>query len=431
MWLIGVMAVKAEVTERRQIGTAILTQTTMTIPSLPQETLDFIVDLLLDEPEALKACCLSSKLWIPRARKHLFAKIELRSKKDFESWKKAFPDPSNSPADHTHTISVRCAPLVSMADVRAGGLIQTFPRVVRLKLDWIRDSSERLSQRAATEELKRMSLTPFYGFSSTLKSLHLRLSPLPCGQIFDFVRASPLLEDLTLFGLLLPSSEGGDLHGPQIAASPTSPALTGCLDLHIRAGIGPSARQLLDLPGGLHFRKLMLSWFREGDLRWVTELVVRCTNTLEYIGLECTFVLVPSLSCSLSPSAGESGPASVDLSKVAKLREVVFLPQSPAVAWITAALQTITEHQDLQHISIHAPFRFTFIKSSTDVRQDIGGGISEQWSDLDRLLVRLWESRSIRPKVVCKPLERENRNTRRCIGCLLPEMTERGIIDLV
>ena len=42
-------------------------------PYLPQETLDYIVDLLHDEPETLRERCLLSKPWIPRTRKHLFA----------------------------------------------------------------------------------------------------------------------------------------------------------------------------------------------------------------------------------------------------------------------------------------------------------------------------------------------------------------------
>jgi len=117
---------------------------------------------------------------------------------------------------------------------------------------------------------------------------------------------------------------------------------------------------------------------------------------------------------------------------VTKLRDAVFRPQSPAVTWAIAALQTITiEQRDLQHISIYAPSRFTHIDPKANVRETIGGEISEQWLDLDRLLAQFWESRSIRPKVVCTTQERGNKNTRCCIGCLLPEVTKRGIIDLI
>ncbi|KAF9780754.1 hypothetical protein BJ322DRAFT_1011601 [Thelephora terrestris] len=39
---------------------------------LPPEILDIIVDLLQNEPKTLKACCLVSKAWIYRSRRHLF-----------------------------------------------------------------------------------------------------------------------------------------------------------------------------------------------------------------------------------------------------------------------------------------------------------------------------------------------------------------------
>ncbi|KAF9644347.1 hypothetical protein BDM02DRAFT_3103092, partial [Thelephora ganbajun] len=45
-------------------------------PYLPPETLDYIVDFLHDNRETLEQCCLVSKSWVPRARKHLFADIK-------------------------------------------------------------------------------------------------------------------------------------------------------------------------------------------------------------------------------------------------------------------------------------------------------------------------------------------------------------------
>jgi len=77
-------------------------ETTMPCP-LPPEILDLIVDHLHDEPFALRAqleiCCLVSKSWVPRTRKHLFTHLTFddslveRSKSHIELWKRAFPDP--------------------------------------------------------------------------------------------------------------------------------------------------------------------------------------------------------------------------------------------------------------------------------------------------------------------------------------------------
>ena len=274
----------------------LLTETTMSIPYLPRETLDHIVDLLHDDPEALKACCLASKPWIPRTRMHLFAKVEFGSAEDFELWKKTFPDPSNSPAHHTHTMFVRCTPPVLMAGAWVGSLVQAFPHIMRLKLSWT-TFHDNYNQRVTAGELEKMSLTPFHRLSQTLKSLHMVFFFLPYPQILDLVRASPFLEDLALFGVNIPSGDGVNFHGPQTAVSLTPPpALTGCFDLHVDGGMGQPARQLLDLPGGLRFQKLALSWFEEGDLRWITKLVAKCTDTLKCIDLYChlpsLFVLV-------------------------------------------------------------------------------------------------------------------------------------------
>ncbi|KAF9642570.1 hypothetical protein BDM02DRAFT_3105483, partial [Thelephora ganbajun] len=48
----------------------------MSDPHLPPEVCDYIVDLLHNKPDTLGWCCLVSRSWIPRTRKHLFADIK-------------------------------------------------------------------------------------------------------------------------------------------------------------------------------------------------------------------------------------------------------------------------------------------------------------------------------------------------------------------
>ena len=89
--------------------------------------------------------------WVPRTRKHLFAKVKFRFEEDLESWMKTFPDPSNSdPAYYTHTLVFRG----TTTDPWAGGLIRTFSHAVRL----------RLSIPESLEELE-YSLAPFHKLS--------------------------------------------------------------------------------------------------------------------------------------------------------------------------------------------------------------------------------------------------------------------------
>jgi len=391
---------------------------------LPQEILEYIVDLIYDKPETLKRCCLVSKSWVPRTRKHLFASIRFRSAGDPESWKKTFPDVGNSPACHAHTLFVGCPRAIVAADAGEGGWMQPFSGITRLEVD---DGNLYISS--------RVSLNQFHRFSSTLKSLRVCYILLPHPQFLDLICSFPLLEDLSLRGhddsLDEDEDDEDDTHGPQTVAPSASPPSTGSLDLDVLGGLGIILRQLLHFPNGLHFRKITLSWDCEEDLQWVTELVARCSHTLESLDVtygSCrTSIHICAHADNLILFLVELESAPFDLSKATKLRDTVFRPESENVEWITATLLTIApEHRELRHISIHAPYCLTL-----DIEQSVGGAASRQLSDLDCLLVQFWESHSIRPRIGCVGLREEGQNAEYYVGCWFPEITKRGVVDLV
>ena len=101
---------------------------------LPPEITDFIVDLLHNEPRTLKQCCIVSKSWIPRARRHLFRWIEFDRPAQVDAWKVTFPDPANSPGHHTRSLSVSCLEVFTIADAGGGSWIQAFSNVVQLRV---------------------------------------------------------------------------------------------------------------------------------------------------------------------------------------------------------------------------------------------------------------------------------------------------------
>ena len=68
---------------------------------------------------------------------------------------------------------------------------------------------------------------------------------------------------------------------------------------------------------------------------------------------------------------------------------------------------------------------------SSNIGWAIGDEFYGQWLELDRMLIQLWESRSIRPRVIRTVLAKEEQCMRDCYGCLLPEMSKGGILDLV
>jgi len=238
----------------------------MPIPHLPQEILDYTTDLLHDERETLKQCCLISKSWVPRAQKHLFADISFSYTEDLEEWKMIFPDPANTPARHTRSLRVGCPQSVTAADAEEGGWIRTFSRVVRLDIQAITHDADD----------SEVSLVPFHNFSPALKSLRVVYCPLPHSRVFNLICSLPLLEDLGLFEI---ASCETDYSGIDFHPSALLP-LTGTLELYSH-GMKPTVERLLDLPGGLRFRKLVVTWFSTENLGWIMDLVTRCSDTLE------------------------------------------------------------------------------------------------------------------------------------------------------
>lgn len=125
----------------------------------------------------------------------------------------------------------------------------------------------------------------------------------------------------------------------------------------------------------------------------------------------------------------ESSPA--DLSNAVKIGDAVFRLRSLGVEWVAMILRTITpKHQNLRQISIYVRFDSGLTSTGADVRQVVGEQIVGEWSDLDRLLVQLWESHSIRPKII-STTPNEEQGTKDCILCLLPEITKRDWMFVV
>jgi len=237
----------------------------MSDPVLPREILDYILDLLHNERETLKQCCLVSKSWVPRTRKYIFADIGFYSVRTLESWNNAFSDPTNSPAPHVSTLTIDCYP----GDVEGADWITTFSCVVQLRLNG--------------HPILPFAL--FHGLSHNLKSLYVRYIEFSCPELFGFICSFPLLENLDLVGEEVLEDDANDFHGLQ-----TSPPLTGSLKLVVFGGMGSAPRHLLSLPNGLRFRELVFLLVLEKDLRWIRELVSKCSDTLECLDVKYKWI---------------------------------------------------------------------------------------------------------------------------------------------
>ena len=268
-----------------------VTRTTMSIP-LPPEIFDLIVEHLCEEQATLKVCSVVSKSWVPCARRHLFARVEFhRINSRFESWMKAFPDPSNSPAYHTRHLSIcHKSGLVAAATV-AHTWIRAFCNIVNL-----------------TVEIKawwdgNASLVPLHALSSTLKSLRFAHYSVPHSEVFSLICSFPSPEDLELVGF-----------GPEETDMPalpsTSPKFTGTLSLSRMDGARFDIKPLLALPGGLHFTTIKIRCAAD-DLESITSLVSVCCGTLETICIMQNLRGAPSLTRTVEYLTMISGSRSI------------------------------------------------------------------------------------------------------------------------
>lgn len=265
--------------------------------SLPTELLDPIVDHLHDSTDALRTCCLVSKSWVPRTRKHIFADVKLCTPRELRSWKTAFPDPSNSPSHYTKTLCIGCPQEVTAADAQEGGWLRGFSRIVQLDISLHVDRL--LVVWREDRDLSTISLVPFHGFSPALKSLHLDFYPFTVSSVFNLILSFPLLKDLTVVSFC--GFITGDFKGQPVPVHPSSsPTLSGSLRLFARKGLDIFASHLSSIPRRHHFRELTLSLYREGDVLPVVTLVQECSSTLEFLEIDCRFtctVVLCSRSC--------------------------------------------------------------------------------------------------------------------------------------
>ena len=261
-----------------------LNATTMSHLSLPPELLDHVVDNLSLTRDSLKTCCLVSKTWIPRTRRHLFANIEFLTPGHLQSWKNIFQNPSTSPARYTKALLVKHPCVVTTGDGGEDGWILAFSRVVRLEVDIAQAGSDGAM----------FSLVPFHGFSPALKSLHLMFLSFPSSQISDLVFSFPLLENLAVFTLIHhPADYDGFNRKPNTIKHSSSPAFTGALDLSLADGVNSVALPLLSLSNGLHFQELCLVWDHAQDASVSTALVKECSSTLEFLAIRSALLGTP------------------------------------------------------------------------------------------------------------------------------------------
>jgi hypothetical protein len=85
--------------------------------------------------EALKECCLVSKSWIPRTRKHLFAQIIFHTEEDPGIMEEGVYRSLDLSCASRQNSANRLPHVITAADGEAGGWIRGFSRVTHLGVD--------------------------------------------------------------------------------------------------------------------------------------------------------------------------------------------------------------------------------------------------------------------------------------------------------
>lgn len=304
----------------------------------------------------------------------------------------AFPNPSNSPAHHTRTLSISGVKELTVATTHAWGWVCSFRRITDLLVMtvWWDD--------------RRVSLAQLHGLSPTLKSLCLDRSFLPLSEIFNLIHSFPLLKDLAVRTYGPSINDTWDTKGTLA----TSPKFTGTLQL--MSAIPSVVCRLLDLPGGLHFTKIVVGC-PVGDAESAMGLVSRCSGTLESLSLHYFLCYHPSVD-----------PLPLDLSKATKLKDLEFRWGSENIQWITTVLQTV-KSENLEKIRIIIGWCATFDKP-------VEGAVRQEWRKLDRFLVGLWSSRSVRSDIRFEEQEGGGDIMGDIVPVLLPESSKEGFVGM-
>ena len=245
-----------------------------TMPDLPQELIDKIIDEIAQQGtiiRTLRACSLVQKRWVGRSRRHLFSSISLYRLDDFQNWIKIIPPSPNSLHHHVRNLSYRQGP----AMLGPKQLLDIYPNHFTsfTKLETLQIFN--LSLRLFTPTSMRKAFGPVGG---SVRTLLVKDVVLTLNSLLAFLIHFPRLQALELGDNLniLPGNK---------KLAPYLPNLTGELTLISMGSVHvPFVLELSKLP--LRYSEL------DVEFRWNSEilnamahLILTCSPTLEKLTL--------------------------------------------------------------------------------------------------------------------------------------------------
>lgn len=248
----------------------------MTIPYLPLEIVEEIIDGLVGDIKSLRSCALVSTNWVYRSRHHLFADIRLHSLSDIQSWFKTGLGPSSS---HVRFLDLSQKEEFGwIAPDTLAGIYSNFTAFHRVESLALTDLNLTL--------FDEHSLTHFFGhFSEHLKSLSVKRMTVHPSALTFFICMFPKLDDLSLSHLTM----GKATILPRQPA--VAPRLRGKLALsNIKTNGTSMLSSFLDPPLPMAFEDVSVVDCRFETPRPLKDLFVACQDTMKKIKVSKIFL---------------------------------------------------------------------------------------------------------------------------------------------
>lgn len=197
----------------------------MSLPNLPQEIKDQVIDLLHDDDETLRSCALVSHSWLRQCQKHLFAEVRINYHL-LMKWCRNVGPGEDGLSSFTRKLEVSHRSPREFEIVMPH--LSSFKRVESLVI------SDYDCMDLDNEPYLPITPDQYYGhFGESLHSLHLLYPSESLGALLPLVYLFPHLESLTIEGLMA----AGDEHPAPPSPTSSSPtAFKGKLDLRLLAG---------------------------------------------------------------------------------------------------------------------------------------------------------------------------------------------------
>lgn len=235
-----------------------------------------IIDHLHEDEKTLRSCSLTCSAWVPRTRYHLFNSIVFNSRLglgSLQAWIRVFPELSKSPATYVQSLKLNSDESALIFPLPEGNELEhfrSFRNVSKLTLNNVSFVSFR------EEHIEQ--------FTTTVRSLVLsRCKEFGHADLLRVVFLFPDLDNLTVGGLSGSSTPKDFVH------SRTSPNFQGHLNLSgFRDLQGIVIRGLLESPGGVKFRSVVMDCGRKQEFGEFSLLLGRCASTLKSLLINCS-----------------------------------------------------------------------------------------------------------------------------------------------